>query len=561
MDSSMDGEPGPWTILGTAPTGDERAIKRAYAKRLKATRPEDDPAAFQLLRKAYEFALHLATQKQEAGLAVPLAAAPAQRQAVAAPDAVQQSQEAFFAWRESNHEHPLESLATLAASQQLLDFAVREQFERLALDYCASEICGDEERDALVAHFEWQKYFRRLEKINRDDAHTAMARYNAARSHEFLLCGDHQQKAALKVLLAPHPPANTGLLGDQVFTRTLLELITRLRWQHADFLAYRVNPEVLDWWERHASAKRYHVDTAVYSFIVGLVLFVIALVFESLRDGEKIAHFNAIAFFGTQALTFCVFAALAFLPPRKLLATMAQFKERRLDIYLHQRRHQASWQLGWLPPFVLLSLPLFLPGSYRPLSYIMQPGLMVCALLALFAASAVLRWYHMLLLMPLALASAILMQVCGFGGYGNGVLLSFCICLLAQAMRGGVRLFLASGWPPARLRGVRRAWLCSLPVLVILLTPGILPAALPALLTWLWCLGGILLSRFTPTKLPAVMLIPPLLFLKAGWDQVYDYLAGLPDTRLVFLLPLLLIVTIFMLTNMYHAEQDEDYFS
>ena len=550
-----------WAILGTEPTGDERALKRAYAKRLKVTRPEDDPAAFQELRDAYEYALHIATQKQEAGLAVPLAAPPIHRQAVAAPDAVQQSQEAFFAWRENKHDHPMERLAALAASEQLLDFAVREQFEHLALDYCASEICGDEERDALVAHFEWQGHFQRLEKINREGAHAAMARYNAARSHEFLLHGDHQQKAALQVLLAPHPPTYTGLLADKIFTRTLLELIARLRWQHQDFLAYRVNPEVLGWWERHASAKRYHVDTAVHSFIVGLALFIIALVFESIRQGEKIAYFNAIAFFGTQALAFGVFAALAFQPPRKLLTWMEQFKERRLDIYLHQRRCRASWQLGWLPPFVLLSLPLFLPGSYRPLSYVMQPGLIVCALLALFSASVVLRWYHLLLMMPLALASAMLMRECGFGSYGNSVMLSFCICLLAQAMRGGVQLFLASGWPPARLRAVRLAWLCSLPVLLILLAPGILPTALPVLLTWLWCLSGILLSRFTPTKLPLVMLIWPLLFLNGGWDHVRDYLDGLSDTRLVFLMPLLLIVTIFMLTNMYHAEQDENFFS
>ena len=43
-----------WAILGTEPTGDERAIKRAYAKRLKVTRPEEDPQAVQELRDAYE---------------------------------------------------------------------------------------------------------------------------------------------------------------------------------------------------------------------------------------------------------------------------------------------------------------------------------------------------------------------------------------------------------------------------------------------------------------------------------------------------------------------------
>ena len=58
MDGGIDKRRSLWDILGTEPTGDERAIKRAYAKRLKVTRPEDDPQAFQELRDAYEYALH-----------------------------------------------------------------------------------------------------------------------------------------------------------------------------------------------------------------------------------------------------------------------------------------------------------------------------------------------------------------------------------------------------------------------------------------------------------------------------------------------------------------------
>ncbi|SFM21627.1 RDD family protein [Marinobacter zhejiangensis] len=47
----------PWSELGIEPTGDLRAVKRAYAKRLKTTRPDECPEAFQRLRKAYEDAL------------------------------------------------------------------------------------------------------------------------------------------------------------------------------------------------------------------------------------------------------------------------------------------------------------------------------------------------------------------------------------------------------------------------------------------------------------------------------------------------------------------------
>lgn len=51
----------PWHLLGLdGPTSDPVAIKRAYAKRLRVTRPDDDADAYQALRRAYDHALALA---------------------------------------------------------------------------------------------------------------------------------------------------------------------------------------------------------------------------------------------------------------------------------------------------------------------------------------------------------------------------------------------------------------------------------------------------------------------------------------------------------------------
>lgn len=50
----------PWSVLEIEPTDDTRAVKRAYARKLKRTRPDEDSVAFQQLHEAYKFACYLA---------------------------------------------------------------------------------------------------------------------------------------------------------------------------------------------------------------------------------------------------------------------------------------------------------------------------------------------------------------------------------------------------------------------------------------------------------------------------------------------------------------------
>jgi hypothetical protein len=51
---------GPWRLLALAPTEDQRAIRRAYAVKLKAIDVERDPQAFIALREAFEHAQQIA---------------------------------------------------------------------------------------------------------------------------------------------------------------------------------------------------------------------------------------------------------------------------------------------------------------------------------------------------------------------------------------------------------------------------------------------------------------------------------------------------------------------
>ncbi len=46
-----------WGILGVAPGSDRDAVRRAYARKLRITNPEDDPQGFMALRAAYDAAL------------------------------------------------------------------------------------------------------------------------------------------------------------------------------------------------------------------------------------------------------------------------------------------------------------------------------------------------------------------------------------------------------------------------------------------------------------------------------------------------------------------------
>jgi curved DNA-binding protein CbpA len=57
----------PFERLGIAATADEREIKRAYARELRRSRPDEDPAGFQDLHDAYQHCLAYAEHRRALG--------------------------------------------------------------------------------------------------------------------------------------------------------------------------------------------------------------------------------------------------------------------------------------------------------------------------------------------------------------------------------------------------------------------------------------------------------------------------------------------------------------
>jgi hypothetical protein len=60
----------PWSHLGIEPTDDQKAIRKAYAVKLRETRPDEDPAGFQALLEARDHALNESRYLQIRGVSV-----------------------------------------------------------------------------------------------------------------------------------------------------------------------------------------------------------------------------------------------------------------------------------------------------------------------------------------------------------------------------------------------------------------------------------------------------------------------------------------------------------
>ena len=600
-----------WDILGTEPTGDERALKRAYAKRLKVTRPEDDPAGFQELRDAYEYALrHAAAIAEElesdsqgltpadagltqAGVEIS-ASAPLQEAAGDAPDAppaelwgviaheelrmvapparppelwgvidIDPAEEAAGLWQEclarasgadagrayAGRADPEELLAELLQRDALLKFDVREEFELCALRYCASPGYALELRSALFVALGWDHDFSYLARSHGELVREAVQRLRADRS--FAHFSEHRdQYPGLDCIMSQQPPsAYTRQLFDKKFTLQLRSLLQNIRWQHGEMLAYKLDVALFERWEHAVFSKRYFSQTALASAGLGFVLhFMLSGVLDV--AGWRLDDIGSTAsLLGFQALAFVLLALNAFQRPAPVFAWFASIQE---SVQQRWPDRPALPQLGWLAAFLVLALLLFLPAQSEALRTSLSAGLCITALTATAANHALLRG-RLIGCVITAFAVTMLFAIDQHDkglALINGMTLVYCVQVLALRSMAGIYADL--GGSETALPRWRAGWLigCLAALLAVYLRAAPLPV-LGAIMLVL-AVTGMLLSPFELAWRAAWPLVAmPALssVLLSSWQGVPAVPPMLPLVRLAVVLAL--AVLYFTLRHLY----------
>lgn len=409
----------PWATLGIGfRCLDEREIKRAYAKRLKVVRPDEDAEGFQALREAYDAALGFvkyfrsqapvelaAWQEKMRQKPVPEPvdepvdeplAEPAAEPASAEPepcapvnadifvdvfvDPEQCAQELwidFCTTMTASAAAPREQLTAylerFIRCEQLENFLVRDAFEKYAALYCANQDSDPTQRLLLVKCFKWPDdlaYFYRqhprianmvIEQFKQDLAFQQLSDMASA--------GDSPRTNVARALLKQTPPAFSFRLLQQPFIEEAKEIIEKTRAICPKIIGKQLQKDVFCWWEEKIMHPRWYTNVALLA-----VFALIAFVNVTYYVKPHVLVALSISFW----FAIIIYTIIDFCTARGALAAI-----------LAVRKHPLL-ERCWLAIFLLFSTALFFEPKDVPQDLVLTP-LFESVAIAFFCASAMSR--------------------------------------------------------------------------------------------------------------------------------------------------------------------------